>query len=158
MAYLPEVLLPSCVKVMSFSSKGMKGTTGGWSFPTLTLYARHRVPIIDSNSVKSFRNFDGSLSQVLDRRDTATLLNPITMAQNAFRFWNSLQLKFILDSDPFAQAAHHADFGYDPELNFVETSQKYIQIRCNLSEVMSSECMINFALSIILQSSVDVSI
>lgn len=42
--------------------------------------------------MKSFRNFDGSLSQVCDNLDTAVFDIPITMAKNAFKFWNSLQL------------------------------------------------------------------
>lgn len=32
------VLLPSCANVISFNSNGMKGMTGGWSFPTDILH------------------------------------------------------------------------------------------------------------------------
>lgn len=90
------VLFPSCVKVMSFKSNGMKGTIGGCSLLTLTLYDLwfRLGSIRDSNSVYSFRNFEGSFSHVNESLDIAMLLKPITMAQKAFKFWYSLQLKY----------------------------------------------------------------
>lgn len=83
--------------ILPLSKRGMNGTTGGWSFPTLILYARwFRLGSMRlSNSVYSLRNFEGSFSHVSESRLTATLLSPITMAKNAFRFWYSLQLQTI---------------------------------------------------------------
>lgn len=58
------------------------------------LYARwfRLGSIRASNSAKSLRNFDGSLSHVCVSRETAEFDIPITMAKNAFKFWYSLQL------------------------------------------------------------------
>lgn len=43
--------------------------------------------------MKTLRNFEGIFSQVCVNRETAWLDKPITIAKNAFKFWNSLQLK-----------------------------------------------------------------
>lgn len=91
------VLLPSCANVMSLSSSGMNGTTGGCSLPTKTRYARWlRIGSISaSNSAKSLRNFDGNLSHVCDSREHAICESPMTTAKNALRFWYSLQLQIM---------------------------------------------------------------
>jgi hypothetical protein len=82
-------------EILPLSKRGMNGTTGGWSFPTLIRYDRwFRLGSMRlSNSVYSLRNFEGSFSHVSESRLTATLLSPITMAKKAFRFWYSLQLQ-----------------------------------------------------------------
>lgn len=137
-------------------------------FFQLTLYALWFLlgSMIASNSVKSFRNFDGSLSQVLDNLDTATLLRPITIAQNAFRFWYSLQLKnknrkssryrprislyhkhllsrqldeLPQDADPPAQTLRQTYLRHHPELDLVEPPEEDVQVGCDLTEVMSAE-------------------
>lgn len=63
------------------------------------LYARwFRLGSISaSNSEKSFRNFEGSLSHVWLNLDTAVFDIPITIAKNAFRFWYSLQLEMKIE-------------------------------------------------------------
>lgn len=88
------VLLPSWVKVMSFRIRGMKGITGGDILFRAILYARWFLDgsMKLSNSAKTFRDFDGSRSQVCVSLDNAVLPRPMTMAKKAFRFWYSLQL------------------------------------------------------------------
>lgn len=80
---------------MSLSRSGINGITGGCSFPTNMRYVLwlRLGSIRASNSINTLRNFEGIFSQVCVNRETALLDKPITMAKNAFKFWNSLQLK-----------------------------------------------------------------
>lgn len=73
----------------------MKGTTGARILPTAMRYDLWlRLGSIRlSNSVNAFLALDGTLSHVWDNRLMATLDSPITIAQKAFKFWYSLQLK-----------------------------------------------------------------
>lgn len=48
-----------------------------------------------SNSVKSFRNLEPSLSQLWPNLETAEFDIPMTTAKNAFKFWYSLQLTYF---------------------------------------------------------------
>lgn len=50
--------------------------------------------------------------------------------------------KFPQQWHPFAQTRRQHNFGYNPVLNLIETPDKNIQIGRNLSEMMSSERLV----------------
>lgn len=42
----------------------------------------------------------------------------------------------------FAQTIRHTNFGDHPKLYFVKSTQKHVQVRCDLSKMMPSKCVI----------------
>lgn len=112
-----------------------------------------------SNSVKSFRNFDGSLSHVWVSLDTAEFDIPITIAKNAFKFWYSLQLwnetserlklygrklekkmnllrcqfdELLQQRHSFVEVRCRSHLRHNPVLNLIEASYKNVEIWCDL--------------------------
>ena len=106
-------------------------------------------------------------SHVNDNRLTAMLLKPITMAKNALRSRNSLQLivrkrerekwawrrssidllrsefdEFPQELNSFAGTRGQTDLGHYPILNLVESSHEQIEIRSDFAVFISTEDLI----------------